>query len=241
MLLSFAIHIVAVVLLILFAQSPLNPIPVASKQQRRNPIFLQPVPSPKGGGGSLSPTAPSRGRLPRFAHRQFAPPTVIVMNTAPKLMVEPTIVLASNAELRHLEGPIGLPNGVTGPPSGGPGGPGGIGTGGRNGIGGGEGPGIDGIAAVPLRGDMVAPVVLYKLEPEYSEQARKARIQGTVVLEGVIDERGRTHMLKVRDGLGLGLDEQAIEAVKQWRFKPATKDGKPIAIVGTFYLTFRLL
>jgi periplasmic protein TonB len=88
---------------------------------------------------------------------------------------------------------------------------------------------------------MRAPVVLYKLEPEYSEQARKARIQGTIVLEGIIDEKGLTHAIKVRDGLGFGLDEQAMEAVKLWRFRPATKDGKPLAIVGTFYLTFRLL
>jgi TonB family protein len=100
---------------------------------------------------------------------------------------------------------------------------------------------MEGVVAEPLRAGMQAPVAIYKFEPEYSEQARKARIQGTVVLEGVIDENGKTRALRVHDSLGFGLDEQAIEAVNQWRFHPATRGGKPLAIIGMFYLTFRLL
>ena len=61
------------------------------------------------------------------------------------------------------------------------------------------------------------------------------------MLEGVIEAAGLTAALEVKTGLGFGLDKQPIEAVKQWRFRPATKDGKPLAIRGTFYLTFRLL
>jgi TonB family protein len=62
-----------------------------------------------------------------------------------------------------------------------------------------------------------------------------------VCVEGIIDDKGQVRGLRVREGLGYGLDEQALEAVKQWRFRPATRDGKPVAIVGAFYLTFRLL
>ena len=64
---------------------------------------------------------------------------------------------------------------------------------------------------------MNPPVVLSKTEPEYSEMARKARVQGTVIVEGVIDERGNAAALRVRNGLGFGLDEQAMEAVRRWR------------------------
>jgi TonB family protein len=92
-----------------------------------------------------------------------------------------------------------------------------------------------------LHAGIKPPVVLLRTEPEYSEQARKARIQGTIVVEGVIDEQGLTHTLRVRDSLGFGLDEKALEAVKHWRFRPATRDGKPVPIVGTFYLSFHLL
>ena len=242
MLVSIALHILAVVLLILIAPAPLNVIRIPTRERPKVRILLQPVPSPsRGGGGSSTPLPPSRGLLPRFAQRQFTPPVVVPVNFAPKLAVEPTLVIAANVELRPPEGPIGLPSGVPGPPSGGPGRRGGLGEGDNGGAGNNRGPGVDGLYAVPLRGDMRAPVVLYKLEPEYSEDARKARVQGTVVLEGIIDEKGLTHAVKVRDGLGFGLDEQAIEAVKRWRFRPATKDGKPLAIIGTFYLTFRLL
>ncbi|HYI93511.1 MAG TPA: energy transducer TonB [Bryobacteraceae bacterium] len=242
MLVSIALHVLAVMLLILLAPAPLNVIRVPRKERPKVRILLRPVPSPsKGGGGSSTPLPPSRGVLPRFAQRQFTPPVVVPVNFTPKLAVEPTLVMAATVELRPPEGPMGLPSGTPGPPSGGPGVRGGLGGGNNGGAGNDSGPGVDGIRAVPLRGDMKAPVVLYKLEPEYSEEARKARIQGTVVLEGIIDEKGLTHAVKVRDGLGFGLDEQALDAVKRWRFRPATKDGKPLAIIGTFYLIFRLL
>lgn len=243
MIISFVLHILAVVLLILIAPSVVNvPRSPAKEKRIRDRILLQPVPAPsKGGGGSHSITPPSRGRLPRYAEYQLTPPVVVPVITEPKLAVEPTIILQAKSLTPIPNAPLGLPNGAPGPPSGGSGRRGGIGDGEDGGIGNNRGTGMEGIRAEPLRAGIKPPVVVFKLEPEYSEQARKARVQGTVVLEGVIDEKGLTHALKVRDGLGFGLDEQAIDAVKQWRFRPATRDGKPLAIVGTFYLTFRLL
>ena len=84
------------------------------------------------------------------------------------------------------------------------------------------------------------PVAVYKVEPEYSKQARKAKFQGTVVLSIVIDETGQPTNIKIVRPLGLGLDEKAIEAVKQWRFTPGMKDGKAVAVLATVEVNFKL-
>jgi len=85
-----------------------------------------------------------------------------------------------------------------------------------------------------------APTVLYKIEPEYSEEARKAKWQGTVVLSLVVDEKGHPQQIKVAKALGLGLDQKAIEAVEQWRFEPGKKDGKGVAVYATVEVNFQL-
>ena len=92
-----------------------------------------------------------------------------------------------------------------------------------------------------IGGGVSSPLLLYKVEPEYSEEARKAKFQGTVVLYVVVDEKGNPRELKVVRPLGLGLDEKAIEAVQKWRFKPGVKDGKPVAVAATIEVNFRLL
>src|SRR4051794_34498468 len=162
MLVSFVLHIAVILLVILLAPSPVSKIHVPPKN-KTNPhhIFLSPVPAPsKGGGGSDSITPPSRGRLPRYAQRQFAPPMVIPATLIPKLAVEPAIVMAA-AEVQPLTAiPIGLPTGVPGPPSGGSGHRGGIGGWEQGGIGDGIGPGMEGIVAEPLRAGMQSPVVI---------------------------------------------------------------------------------
>jgi TonB family protein len=88
---------------------------------------------------------------------------------------------------------------------------------------------------------VTAPVVLYKKEPEYSEEARKAKYQGTVVLYIEVDPSGRAVNPRVVRSLGLGLDEKAMEAVRQWKFKPGYRDGKPVTVAATIEVNFRLL
>ncbi|MEI9813195.1 MAG: energy transducer TonB [Acidobacteriota bacterium] len=88
---------------------------------------------------------------------------------------------------------------------------------------------------------MSAPVPLSKPEPEYSEEARKAKHQGEVLLTVVVDEKGMPQQITVKKSLGLGLDEKAIEAVQKWRFKPGMKDGKPVAVQATIAVSFHLL
>lgn len=89
-------------------------------------------------------------------------------------------------------------------------------------------------------GGVSAPAVLSRTDPEYTEQARAAKYQGTVLLYVEIDANGNAMNIKVQRSLGLGLDEKAVEAVKQWRFKPGQKDGKPVTVATTIEVNFRL-
>jgi len=95
-------------------------------------------------------------------------------------------------------------------------------------------------AATPLP-YTTPPRLLFKKEAEYSEEARKAKYQGTVLLDVEVDVTGKAVDIRVVRSLGLGLDEKAIEAVRQWRFKPAEKDGKPVSAQMELEVSFRLL
>jgi protein TonB len=88
---------------------------------------------------------------------------------------------------------------------------------------------------------VTAPAVISKIEPEYTEEARLAKYQGAVVVSTEIGPDGVAQSMKVIRGLGLGLDEQAVKAISQWKFKPGTKDGQPVAVTATIEVNFRLL
>ena len=215
--------------------------------------YLASVPREKeggGGGGTRSDTAASLGRLPRAAPRQFTPPVAKYENLNPQLPMEPTLVMASEIVLPAINLPqYGDPNGVTGPPSGGRGSAGGIGDGYGGGVGDshgpgyGPGPGGGGVTGGGggFPGSGTQPVLLWKIEPEYTDEARRAKIQGTVVLRIEVDTRGQAQNITVRQSLGLGLDERAIEAVRRWRFRPGYRNGKPSVTAAMVQVNFRLL
>jgi periplasmic protein TonB len=85
------------------------------------------------------------------------------------------------------------------------------------------------------------PKVIFKIDPEYAEEARKAKDSGSVLISIVIDQMGRPKSARVVRSLGHGLDEKAVEAVSQWRFTPAMNGDKPVTTVGTIEVNFRLL
>jgi TonB family protein len=85
-----------------------------------------------------------------------------------------------------------------------------------------------------------APRVIYSPDPEYSEEARKAKYQGTVILWVVVGPDGRVHDVRVARSLGLGLDEKAMEAVKNWKFEPSRKDGQAVAVGVNIEVNFHL-
>jgi TonB family protein len=238
---SVLIH-AAVIALLLFVGT-LKPVQKAVKEFI--PIFapdlkpLQPKPKPeesKGGGGSPQKTEVTKGQLPKVAPKSFVPP--IRPKDDPKLAMNPTIVAPDLPNIQSNN--FGNPLAGLGIPSAGNGIGTGIGSGRGPGVGPGSGGGFGG-GAYKIGGGVSAPVPIFRPEPEYSEEARKAKWQGAVLLQLVVDENGVPQEIKVVRSLGLGLDQKAIEAVQKWRFKPGLKDGKAVPVSANIEVNFRLL
>jgi periplasmic protein TonB len=119
----------------------------------------------------------------------------------------------------------------------------GVGTGLGSGVGFGVGPGSDrstGGGVFSPGHSITPPHTIYDPEPEYSEEARKLKQQGTVVLSLVVDQQGRARDIHVVRSLGMGLDEKAIEAVNKWKFEPGKREGLPMAVQVNVEVNFRL-
>jgi TonB family protein len=202
-----------------------------------------------GGGGDRSPLPASKGKLPKASLKQFTPPVVVPNNLNPKLTMDPSIIAPPDMQLPQVNmAQYGDPLAKLGPPSNGPGSGAGIGSGSGGGVGSGKGGGVGpgegggfGGGAFHVGGGVTAPSLLYKVEPEYSEEARKAKYQGTVVLYVEVDPSGHAINPRVIRSLGLGLDEKAMEAVRKWRFKPGYKDGHAVTVAAQIEVNFRLL
>jgi TonB family protein len=238
---SVLIHVAAVTLLLAAGSLP----PVQKAMKEFVPLFapdlkpLEPKPKldqSKGGGGSPQKTAETKGELPRVAPKSFVPP--IRTQDDPKLALNPTIVAPDMPNISSTN--YGNPLAGLGIPSAGNGIGAGIGGGRGPGVGPGGGGGFGG-NVYKIGGGVSAPVPTYKPEPEYSEEARKAKWQGAVLLELVVDADGVPQNIRVIRSLGLGLDQKAIEAVQKWRFKPGQKDGKPVPVSANIEVNFRLL
>src|ERR1700691_2868662 len=201
-----------------------------------------------GGGGDRSPTPVSKGNLPKLAKRQFVPPMITHVEN-PKLVMDPTLIMPPDTNIPKVDSPdLGDPLSKSGLASNGFGSGGGMGSGRGGGIGPGSGPGFGpgsgggmGGGAYRIGGGVSPPSILYKVEPEYSEEARKAKFQGTVLLFVVVDEKGLPRDIKILRPLGLGLDQKAVEAVEKWKFSPGKKDGKPVPVQAQIEVNFRLL
>lgn len=245
---TIGIHVLAIALLFLFFKAT----PLGQKIAKATLLYAplgvyQPPPQKQiggggGGGGAHAPKPLSKGMAPPFAPKQFMPPAAAIPQ--PKLPMAPTITaeapkidatqygdpLSKNMPFSMGEGADGMGKGSGH----------GVGNGDGNGYGNGSGGGMGG-GVFRIGGGVSAPIVLSKTEPEYSEEARKAKYQGTVVLTIIVDAQGMPRNIKVVRPLGLGLDEKAIEAVEKWRFRPAMKDGKAVNVQATVEVNFRLL
>lgn len=217
------------------------PLPMTKKPERSS--------GGGGGGGDHDKLQAPKGKLPKAALEQITPPAMVIRNDHPKLPVEPTVVLPPQIKLAANMPNLGNPMSAvpSGPPSNGTGSGGGIGSGAGGGVGSGTGPGVGpgrggGIGGGIFRvgGGVSAPRALDTPDPEYSEEARKAKYQGTCVLWLIVGPDGKPRDVKVARALGMGLDEKAIEAVRNWKFSPAMKDGKPVAVQINVEVNFRL-
>lgn len=250
--LSLAAH--AALLLLLFTSGLWMVKRAVIKQEAAQVIELSPYTLPPakdtmsggGGGGEHDKTPAPQGALPRSALRQITPPQIVVKNESPKLPVEPTVALPIQLPQQQLD--LGDPmSHIPAPPTNGTGIGGGVGNGSGTGIGSGAGEGVGpgvgggvGGGLYHVGGGVRAPRALYDPDPDYSEEARKARYQGTVVLALIVDQSGRPTNIHVVRSLGYGLDEKAIERVKTWKFSPATKDGLPVAVQINLEINFHM-
>jgi periplasmic protein TonB len=190
-----------------------------------------------GGGGQKGPTPVSKGALPKFADQQIVPPKAPVES---KIKIEPTIEVQPDLKMASNNMPnFGMPtSNVMGNSMGN-----GKGTGIGSGNGSGLGPGTGGNYGGGLRkigGGVSQPEVLFQVEPEFSEEARKAKFMGSVLVGLVVDTSGRPQSVHIVRGVGMGLDEKAMEAVRQYKFKPAMENGKPVPVELNVEVNFQI-
>jgi periplasmic protein TonB len=258
---SAAIHIALVALLIsgvLFRHQIAQVVPIhevvtliaPSPDSYALPISKKIV-SGGGGGGDHDAIPAPKGRMPKVALEQITPPAIVLHNTKPKLAVEPTVVVPPQVHMaeNHMPnlGTMAAPVMPSAPPSNGTGSGGGIGSGSGGGVGVGHGPGVGagsgggiGGGVYHVGGGISAPQAISTPDPEYTEEARRAKTQGTCVLWLIVDSQGHPRDIKVVRGLGYGLDAKALDAVRQWRFQPSMKDGKPVDVQISVEVAFHL-
>jgi protein TonB len=249
-LVSFLVHAMALAIVFWLAtwitDRPNDPGPNVSHAINVGPIsFLPQEPGGHGGGGTGDRLSASKGALPILALTdQLTPPEAVSLNPDPKLPEPPSLMALSDVKLPRLA-QLGDPlSGIQGPPSNGSGGGGGIGSGCCGGVGPRNGPGFGpydaGNVFRPGVGGVTQPRPIYDPDPDYSEAARKAKYQGSVVLWLVVGVDGLPHNIRVQRSLGMGLDEKALAAVSTWRFQPATLSGQPVAVEINVQVSFRL-
>ncbi|HLY42142.1 MAG TPA: energy transducer TonB [Terracidiphilus sp.] len=198
------------------------------------------------GGGTHDLVDPIQGRLPKFVRQPLAPPQIPIL-LQPKLAVDSAIanpqniVLPDNPPMPN----IGVHSSVNVTLlSNGQGGPAGIGTGKGHslGPGTGSGPGLDAGDGIytPGRDGVSAPVPIFTPEAEFSDEARRSKYQGVCLISIIVDAHGNPWNPRIIRRLGMGLDEKALEAVSKYRFKPAIKQGRPVAAQITVAVDFRL-
>ena len=203
-----------------------------------------------GGGGDKSIIEANKGKLPERAKVTVTPPQPQTLEKPllpdpPKIDVQKNIQLPDNANMPMI-GMTNSPNVVM--PSAGSGSGAGMGSGRNGGLGSGNGngygPGSGGNAGggvYQVGGGISAPTVIHSVEAEFSDEARRAKYQGVCMVSLIVDAQGNPQDIHVARALGMGLDEKAIEAIKQYKFKPAMKDGKTaVPVMITIEVDFRL-
>jgi periplasmic protein TonB len=183
-----------------------------------------------GGGGQRGVTPVTKGELPKFADQQITPPKAPPMDQPKIRMPDPTIEVQKDLKMATNNLPnFGDPKSPLIGNS--------LGNGTGSGIGGGNGSGFGlgsggnyGGGVRKIGGGVSSPQLIFQVEPEFSEEARKAKFMGVVLVGLIVDPQGLPRNVHVIRGVGMGLDDKAVEAVRQYKFKPAMEGGKPVAV-----------
>jgi periplasmic protein TonB len=191
-----------------------------------------------GGGGQRGPTPVTKGTPPKFADQQIVPPKAPPLEE-PKIKIAPTIEVQKDLKMASSIPQIGMANSPLIGMSMGNGKGTGLGSGNGSGLGPGSG-GNTGGGPRRIGGGVSAPVLTYSVEPEFSEEARKAKVAGNVLVNLWVDTNGNPTHVRVIRGVGMGLDEKAVEAVRQYKFKPAMENGKPVLVELNVEVNFQI-
>jgi protein TonB len=192
----------------------------------------------RGGGGQRGLTPVTKGTPPKFAEQQIvAPKAPPVME--PKIHIEPTLEVQQDVRMASSVPQVGVVNSPLVGMSMGIGKGNGMGWGNGNGVGPGSG-GNTGGGARQIGGGVSAPILLYQVDPEFSEEARRSKTAGNVLVNLWVDENGNPSHVHVIRGIGMGLDEKAVAAVKLYKFKPAMENGKPVTVEMNIDVTFHI-
>ena len=240
--LALGAHAVAILLILYLVKSHIHfaaPVKIARVAELAVPP-LAPVKAKAmgGGGGQRGPTPVTKGTPPKFAEVQIVPPKAPPMMEA-KIHVEPTIEVQKDVKMESSLPQIGVASSPVVGMSMGNGSGSGLGSGNGSGLGPGSG-GNTGGGPKRIGGGVSAPVLIYSVDPEFSEEARKAKAAGHVMVALWVDEKGLPTHVRVIRGLGMGLDEKAVEAVKQYRFRPSMENGKPVTVSMNIDVMFQI-
>lgn len=251
---SLLTHAAAITALLLAAAHPPSPDPNRPPTPGRVPGILPAPkdlldllrgPNPRGGTGSGSGhdlLPPTQGNLPARSSIQFLKPT-LPHSPNPELPVPPTILDASAPRVLPPVINIGIPwmqerNNSSGPSNGNT-----IGTGPNDSIGTtpGDQTGIGGLPG-PYRPGVTMPACVYCPDPQYTDEAREAKVQGRVTLRVLVGADGRASQIQIVQGIGMGLDDRSVQSVRSWKFAPA-HDGARHAVPAwvTIEVIFRLI
>jgi protein TonB len=266
--LSIFVHVFIVILAFFLVQIRQEPAPANDEVVFINNPIISPFEGDGldggggGGGGKNQPEPPATGEMPETTRVQMIPPSP--EDPKPLLPVEDLLTQVASVQMpidipRDQSLPIGD---IVAPPnysrSSGPGSGGGIGTGRGTGVGSGSGAGVgpgsgggmgggsgggigSGVGPYVVGNGVKPPEVIYKPLPYYTEEARKARAEGIVLIQAVVRKDGSVDSFKILRGLGYGLDESAINTIAtKWRFKPGTRNGVPVDVQANIEVTFRL-
>ena len=255
---SFILHGCVIALVLYLGLNFKVVVPAVKKVAATDITLYAPPPPPKvlpvapkqgggGGGGAHQIIEPTKGKLPEV--KKDLPPALapqIIRLDHPKLAVEPSmqVKMPDNTKLPNLGMPqspqIALASQGKGSGSGfGAGLGGGIGAGHGLGNGPGSGGGYGG-GLMSVGGGVSAPVVVHSVEPEFTPEARAANFQGSVSIQLIVDSQGNPQNVHVVQHLGMGLDDKAVEAVRQYKFKPAMYEGHPVAVQLVIVVGFHL-
>lgn len=255
--LSAFTHAVVIGLIVLFAIEQWHTRQIEKKMQAtavETPPFIPQLQMKNamgggGGGGNHEVVEASKGKLPEMSKKPLAPPQILKIDN-PKIPVTPAVLMPQQVKLPNdpkmlnlgipQSNQVALASQGGGSGSGfGTGSGGGIGSGNGNGIGPGSGGGYGGGVMSP-GGGVSEPVLIYGPDPEFSDEARRAKYQGVCLVGLIVDAQGNPQQVHVVRPLGMGLDEKAVEAVRQYKFKPAVYKGHPVAVEVNIEVNFRI-